>query len=151
VGGYPLTIALNIFMLLADRIWYKNSGASSEALKVLRASVDVYLPNEYFELLAYSNGGEGTLSVSPFNFCLDSAEDAAKNKKEKIYDEFFSGFFVFGGSGGGDYIAFDLRASQPWQIVAIDMTNIDLTESVDFIAKDFATFLTLVGLKQTDV
>jgi hypothetical protein len=58
---------------------------------------------------------------------------------------------VFGGSGGGDYIAFDIRSSEPWPIVAIDMTNIDLDESVNFIAKNFPTFLEQVGLEQTDV
>jgi hypothetical protein len=31
------------------------------------------------------------------------------------------------------------------------MTNIDLDESVNFIAKNFPTFLEQVGLEQTDV
>lgn len=138
-------------MFSADRTWFRNPGASNDALQSLRAVVGVNLPIEYFELLAYSNGGEGALPISPFNFCLDSAEDATNNKVEKIYEEFFPGFFVFGGSGSGEYIAFDLRASEPWPIVAIDMTNIDLDESVDLIAKDFPTFLALVGVEQIDV
>lgn len=138
-------------MFSANSAWFRNPGASNDALQSLREVVGVNLPKEYFELLAYSNGGEGSLPMSPFNFCLDSAEVATNNKVENIYDEFFPGFFVFGGSGGGDYIAFDIRSSEPWPIVAIDMTNIDLDESVNFIAKNFPTFLEQVGLEQTDV
>src|SRR4051812_38585746 len=97
-------------MLPPGREWFKYPCASREALDALRARAGVELPREYFDLLAFSNGGEGPLDVSPLNLCLDSAEDALRrNKVEKLYDEFFPGFFVFGTSGGGDYIAFDLR------------------------------------------
>jgi hypothetical protein len=34
--------------------------------------------------------------------------------------------------------------------VAIDMTNINLWESVEFIAKDFRSFLALVGVEKGD-
>ncbi|MFZ6801352.1 SMI1/KNR4 family protein [Undibacterium sp. Di24W] len=138
-------------MFSPDRTWFRNPGASNDALQSLRVVAGVNLPVEYFELLEYSNGGEGSLPISPFNLCLDSAEDATNNKVEKIYEEFFPGFFVFGGSGGGDFIAFDLRSSEPWPIVAIDMTNINLAESVDLIAKDFPTFLALIGVEKKDV
>jgi hypothetical protein len=138
-------------MLPAGRIWFKNPGATHEALDALRASAGVELPKAYFGLLAFSNGGEAPLAVSPWNFCLDSAEDAVKYKTAKTYEEFFPGFFVFGGSGGGDYVAFDMRGDKPWPVVAIDMTNIDLSESVELIAKDFASFLAHVGVKMRDV
>src|SRR5215467_7572043 len=137
-------------MLPADRTWFKYDGASRKALDALRIEAAVELPSEYFDLLAFSNGGEGPLNVSPWNFCLDSAEDAAKYRVAKTYEEFFPGFFVFGSSGGGDYIAFDLRGSKPWPIVAIDMTNINLSESVDLVAKDFASFLRHVGVEKGD-
>jgi hypothetical protein len=137
-------------MIPADRVWYKFPGASREALQELRANVGVELPDEYYDLLAFSNGGEGPLSVSPYNFCLDSAEDATKYKVTKSYEEFFPGFFVFGGNGGGEYIAFDLRGSKPWPVVAIDMTNINLSESVQLIAIDFPSFLALVGMEKQD-
>ena len=132
---------------LSDRFWYVNPGASSQAIQKLVACVGSELPNEYFDLLRYSNGGEGPLPLSPYNFCLDSAEDAAQSKIAKMHKEFFPGFFVFGTNGGGEYIAFDLRGSSPWPIVAIDMTNIDLAESVQFIAPDFPSFLEFVGLE----
>jgi hypothetical protein len=52
---------------------------------------------------------------------------------------------MFGGNGGKEYIAFDLRGSQPWPVVAIDMTNIDISENVMFVARDFQAFLSFVG------
>jgi hypothetical protein len=137
-------------MLAVGRIWFKYPGASAEALDALRARAGIELPKEYFDLLAFSNGGEGPLSVSPYNFCLDSAEDALKYKVAKTYEEFFPGFFVFGSNGGGEYIAFDVRGGKPWPVVAIDMTNINLWESVEFIAKDFRSFLALVGVEKGD-
>jgi hypothetical protein len=137
-------------MLQAGRTWFKYPGASPDVLDALRAGAGVELPKEYFDLLAFSNGGEGPISVSPYTLCLDSAEDALKYKVERTYEEFFPGFFVFGSNGGGAYIAFDVRSRKPWPVVAIDMTNIDLRESVEFIANDFASFLTLVGVKKGD-
>ena len=137
-------------MFPSDRIWLKLPGASIAALEKLRASAGVDLPNEYLELLAYSNGGEGPLQVPPYTFCLDSAEEATMYKEERTYEEFFPSFFVFGGAGGGEYIALDLRGSEPWPVVAIDMTNIDLSESVQFIARDFTSFLTFVGIESAD-
>ena len=135
-------------MLASDRDWLQEPGASEAAIASLRTNAGCALPSEYLELLAYSNGGEGPLAASPFNLCLFSAEEATKLKKEGTYDEFFPGFFMFGGSGGGEYIAFDLRAIEPWPVVAIDMTNIDLAESVEFIAKTFNDFLSLVGQRR---
>jgi hypothetical protein len=55
---------------------------------------------------------------------------------------------MFGSNGGGDYIGFDLRANEPWPVVAVDMTNIDLTESVQLISVEFNAFLSLVGLRR---
>lgn len=135
-------------MLPPGRSWFKYPGASPEALDALRSGAGVELPKEYLDLLAFSNGGEGPLPVSPYNFCLDSVEDALKYRAGKTYEEFSPGFFIFGSSGGGDYIAFDIRAHKPWPVVAIDMTNINLRESVEFIANDFGSFLALVGLEK---
>ena len=106
-GATDKLYMLNILMFPADREWFRNPGASNDALHALREHAGINLPDEYYQLLAYSNGGEGSLPISPFNFCLDTAEYATKNKLDKNYEEFFPGFFVFGTSGGGDYIAFD--------------------------------------------
>jgi hypothetical protein len=124
-----------------------NPGASNQAIESLAACAGVALPNEYIALLRASNGGEGPLAIQPFYFCLDSAEDTARSKIGNVHDESFTGFFIFGSNGSGEVIAFDLRSDHPWPVVAIDMTNINLTESVLPIARDFASFLELVGVE----
>jgi hypothetical protein len=134
-------------MLPSEREGHHEPGASETALNSLRTEAHSSLPSEYFALLAQSNGGEGPLAVSPFNFCLFSAEEATSLKADGTYGEFFPGFFMFGSSGGGEYIGFDLRATEPWPIVAIDMTNIELSESVEVIANEFNEFLSLIGIR----
>ncbi|SRR5258706_9100575 len=135
-------------MIPSDRDWFQkcNSGASFDSIEKLRSLADIELPTEYYELLAFSNGGEGSLSVKPGWFVLDTAEETASNKSNRTFEEFFPDFFVFGGNGGGELIAFDLRGAKPWPIVMIDMTNIDLNESVVRIADNFSVFLETLGL-----
>jgi hypothetical protein len=45
--------------LLPSKHWFRNKGASSDELQALMDSIEVELPKEYLELLAFSNGGEG--------------------------------------------------------------------------------------------
>jgi len=143
------TRTLGIFMLPRGRTWLKSPGASPKAINELVAKAGVELPREYLDLLAFSNGGEGPISVQPYNFCLDSAEDAVKYKLANTYSD-LPGFFVFGSNGAGEYLAFDLRDSKPWPVVAVDMTNANLSESVQRIAKDFVSFLSYVGLEKEE-
>jgi len=133
-------------MITAGLEWFQKQPASPKAIADLRAELSVDLPQEYFDLLAFSNGGEGPLSVSPYTFCLDSAEEALDYNKTNSLHDHFPGLFIFGGNGAGELIAFDIRALKPWPIVAFDSANTDLTESVVPIAKDFAGFLSLAGL-----
>ena len=135
---------------LSNRTWFKVPGASAESLSRLRAASPVELPEEYFDLLSFSNGGEGPLPVAPYNFCLDSAEHAAEHNAAGTHAGFFPEFFIIGGNGGGEYIALDLRGPKPLPVVSIDMTNIDLSESVLSVAADFQSFLAIVGVESAD-
>lgn len=45
----------------------------------------------------------------------------------------------------GEYIALDLRGPKPLPVVAIDISNIDLSESVLSVAADFPSFLAIMG------
>ncbi|KAB0265146.1 SMI1/KNR4 family protein [Microvirga brassicacearum] len=95
--------------------------------------------------MSFSNGGEGPLSVQPLWFCLYPAEEVVEIAQAGTFREFFPNLFVIGGSGGGDAVAFDLRASEPYPLVEFDMTNIDLAESVQQIAGSFDEALALIG------
>jgi len=134
-------------MLSPDATWHGNSAVAPAALDNLRRIAGAELPDEYFAFLAFSNGGEGPLGVDPGYIVIDSAEDAASQKEKKTFEEFFPGFFMFGGNGGGELFAFDLRGSKPWPVVMIDMTNIDLKESVVRVAEDFRQLVPHIGIE----
>ncbi len=134
-------------MLDPNREWQRRSGASATAIATLREAAPIALPDSYYELLAYSDGGEGPLSKQPFYFQLDAADVALAAFARGLDDEFFPGFLMIGSNGGGEYIAFDVRASAPWPVVALDMTNIDLSESVMPIADSFDAFIALIGME----
>jgi len=74
------------------------------------------------------------LSVQPLWFRLYPAEEAAQIEREAIFREFFEGLFVIGGNCDGEAFAFDLRETEPYPLVTFDMTNINLCESVRFVA-----------------
>lgn len=133
--------------MFEDREWFRFEGASAEALARLKSCAAAPLPESYLALLAHSNGGEGPLAVQPFYFQLDPAETVAAGVEAGALEEFFPGFLMIGSNGGGEFVALDLRKPSPWPVVAIDMTNADLEESVLPIADDFDAFFALVGIE----
>ena len=132
-------------MLPLDREWHGAAGATEASLARLVAASPVELPSEYLRFLAYSNGGEGPLGVQPCYFQIDPADEAALALEDRRHEDFFPGFVIIGSNGGGEYVAIDVRGSLPWPVVALDMTNADLDESVLIIASSFAAFLDHVG------
>ncbi len=135
-------------MIPSNRKWFSQPPASAEVVEALRSLENVELPPRYLQLLAFSNGGEGPLSVQPWNFCLDSAEVAAQYWREEAFSEFFPGFFVFGGNGAGELIAFDLRGAKPWPVVALDSANADLRDTVLVVAENFDAFMDVLGKEE---
>ncbi|TFF13929.1 hypothetical protein EXW72_07250 [Pseudomonas sp. BCA14] len=123
--------------------WIGNEGASIEALNALRAAAPRDLPFEYYQLLTYSNGGEGPLTYPLFNFCLDPAETASDASQIALFEEIASGLFVFGGDGGGQLFAFDLRGAAPWPIVRFD--GVDPRGSMFTVAARFSEFAKLIS------
>ncbi|MBD8494915.1 SMI1/KNR4 family protein [Pseudomonas syringae] len=127
-----------------DGQWYGVCGASQVALAALREAAPQGLPEEYFQLLAFSNGGEGPLHVRPLILVLDSAQCAADPERIAFYAQTLPGLFVFGSNGVGDFIAFDLRgASPPWPVVWFDA--VEPEDSIQLIAADFVQFMAWVG------
>lgn len=131
--------------MLQGREWHKVDGASADAIAALKSVAPVALPESYYALLSFSNGGEGPLAVQPLWFCLYPAEEAAQIERDGIFREFFEGLFVIGGNGGGEALAFDLRETEPYPLVTFDMTNINLSESVRPIATSFDAAMELIG------
>jgi len=119
--------------------WLFLQGASEEVLKELQSTV-VGLPASYLDLLRFGNGGEVGLSVNPYTLCLDPAEDALAYWKGGAYTT--QEVFVFGGNGGGELLAFDMRRSGNWPVVCFD--PIDPEGSIEQIAPSFEQFIALV-------
>lgn len=131
--------------VLQNRKWHKVDGASADAIAALKSLAPVDLPESYYALLTFSNGGEGPLAVQPLWFQLYPAEEAAQIERDGTFRELFRGLFVIGGNGGGEAVALDLRENAPYPLVAFDMTNVDLEESLRPIAPSFDVALDLIG------
>lgn len=135
--------------MFEGREWFAQPGASPETLGALREAAPAALPESYYRLLAFSDGGEGALPVDPYNLCLDSAAEV-RERIARGHDEDpdLSGFLIFGSNGGGEHIAFDLRNGAPWPIVYIDM--IAGYGSVAPLTPSFDALLDIIGIDSED-
>jgi hypothetical protein len=125
------------------------SGASDEALARLRTALPAQLPERYFELLAFANGGEWPMLAPPFRFSLSPAEWIAgiyesDHWKPNANNEFLKGFVLIGTNGSGETVGFDIRGAEPWPVVLIDM-GAEEDERIVKIARDFDAFVDLLG------
>lgn len=119
--------------------WLLSLGAPEDVLKELQSAV-LGLPPSYLDLLRIGNGGEVELSVWPYTLCLDSAEDALDYWKSETYT--IQDAFVFGGDGGGELLAFDMRQPDTCSVICFD--PIDPEGSIEQIAPSFEHFIALV-------
>ena len=131
--------------MFEGRDWFKVDGAAAEELALLQKLAPNDLPARYLDLLAYSNGGEGPLPMSPYNLCLDAASTVAETIVQKNYGQSdLQGFLIFGSNGAGEYIAYDMRGGVPWPVVSVDM--VAGGDSAELIAPDFDYFHEQIGL-----
>lgn len=127
--------------MLQGRDWSAAPAAEAEVLERLRQISPVELPASYLNLLAFSDGGEGPLSISPYTLCLDPAAEVIEAIRSGRTGS--DGFLAFGGNGGGEYIAFDIRGHMPWPVVAIDMVG--GSDTANTVAADFDAFSEMIG------
>jgi hypothetical protein len=124
-------------------------GASAQTIEKLGAAAPDELPASYLQLLSATDGGEGPLPVNPFNLCLDPAHEVIARLSNGNYGQSeFDGFLIFGGNGGGEYLAFDMRQGAPWPVVTLDM--VAGAASAEIVATDFDQFMDLIGVEPTD-
>jgi hypothetical protein len=135
----------NNFSMFEDRQWQSVPGAPANLLHELSAVAPVSLPESYYQLLRFSDGGEGPLPVNPYNICLDASAEVIEGiRTQNSGRSDLNGFLVFGGNGGGELLAFDIRDQDPWPIVTIDM--VAGARSAETVAPDFDAFLGLMGV-----
>ena len=129
--------------------WQTRAGATTEELADLVAVAGGVLPEDHLSFLRVSNGGEGPLSVQPFWLVLDPAAEVARTLRESTFGAFFPDLLVIGSNGAGEAIAFDLPPGATASVVFFDMTDIDLSESVQPLAASFTDLLSLVERRPT--
>ena len=107
------------------------------------------MPPLLIELLRFSNGGEGDLALPPRLFVLDSVAEIVDGFHNRFLTEEFPGLVFFGGNGGLERLALDLRSAvPPFPVVMID--PIAGLESAEQIAPDFLVFVAAIGLEYRD-
>lgn len=128
--------------------WFQVGGASPEVLARLAAVSPVLLPESYFALLTFSNGGEGPLCVQPLWLSLFPAEEVVRIQLDGAFRLTHPNLFVIGSNGAGEAVAFDLGAPMPYPVVAFDMSNGDHNDSVQPMAESFDKMLDLIGYEE---
>ena len=128
------------------RNWQAKGPASEAEIALLVSRARADLPQEYLELLRFSNGGEGPVALPPLWFQLYAAKDCIElaHANQWVLEQFPT-FMFFGSNGGLESIAFDLRVGPPWPIVMID--QIAGPESAEEIAPHMAAFIEAIGIE----
>ncbi len=124
--------------------WKKEGPASDEAIQSLLESSTHKLPQEYLALLKISNGGEGELGIEPGWLQLWPAEQVIEHNQGYEVQNRVPGFFGFASSGGGELLAFDTRAEQPWKIYMIPFGCME-EENAILIAESLMAFTSAIG------
>jgi hypothetical protein len=118
--------------------------ASSDTIANLNSASPIKLPNEYLALLRFSNGGEGELGVGPGWFQIWPAEKVIEYNQDYEIAKNVPGFYGFGSNGGGELLAFDTRAGEPWKIVMVPFILMQQEDAVT-IADNFGEFVRALG------
>lgn len=130
------------------RDWSPDPPASEDAIHKLASAAKLALPEEYFSLLRYCNGGEGALGVEPYWLVLYPIAEVIDLNEHEFYRDEFPELFFIGGNGGGELLALQTARPRPWPIVMID--PIAGLESTEVVAASMAAFINAIGVETED-
>ncbi|WKJ91611.1 SMI1/KNR4 family protein [Methylomonas montana] len=128
-----------------DREWRRVDGASPPEIAELQSILPFDPPVEYLELLRYSNGGEGELSLEPLWFQLFDIAFAIQLWRDENYRREYPDLFFFGSNGGLESITFDMSNFKPWPIVMVDC--IAGLDSAGRISSSIEEFIQRIGFR----
>lgn len=123
--------------------WEMAEPAGETVLKSLE-QIAHNVPASYIEFLKFSNGGHGSIPVSPGYFQLWSGEELAETNKT-LQTQMLAQF-AFGSSGGGCFYVFDVEQSNS-PVYAADACSLDDSQKV---SDTFIDFLQLFGKGEWD-
>ncbi|MBS1993468.1 MAG: SMI1/KNR4 family protein [Cyanobacteria bacterium SZAS LIN-3] len=129
--------------------WDREKGALEAAVTELSQSAGFTLPESYLEFLRLCNGGYGELPVDPLWFVIWPAEKVIEANRDLQVAIYASGFFGFGGNGGGEMLAFDLTKPVSSAVFSLPMIGMERGTEI-LVAPDFETFVSYLGMPGPD-
>jgi hypothetical protein len=125
--------------------WTPAPPAPQEVVSSLRQSLGIDLPSDYLDFLLFSDGGYGSIPVSPWCFySLWKASELAESNRNYQVPIYCPDFFGIGSSGGGEMFAFDMRRPQPWPVVHIPFIGMEPGAALP-VAPNFRAFVAMFG------
>src|ERR1700749_5059115 len=100
-----------------------NHPVAKNVLNSIEIKLGKSLPDDYKELLEFSNGGEGNLGKE--YLIIWAVEELIEFNQQYEVDKYAPGLLVFGSNGGGEAYAFDYRSGRFSGIVKIPFVGMD--------------------------
>lgn len=137
---------IDILRVLEDKTadWSRKAPATEEAIKALLTNTGLDFPEEYLNLLRYSNGGEGELAAQPLWFSIFPIEEVLEVNRDYEIERYLPGYFAFGSNMGGEMLLFDTRESKPWKVYYAPCIGMEEDQVVECTA-DFNEFVRAMG------
>lgn len=129
----------DIAALLKD--WKPSPGASKELVGRVQSELGISFPQDYIELMEWSNGGEDWIGESYLQ--LWPLEELPCNNESVGARKFAPGVVFFGGDGGGMIYGFDTHFDPP-VIVEVDAVSIGIEEDTLVHRTSFIEFLQIL-------
>lgn len=128
---------------MSENLHYElNPAASMEDVSKLRIEYPDF-PEDYFQFLLKSNGGEGFVGLSPGYFQLWQAHEVSRFSAEYGVSQYLPGYVAIGSSGGGELYVFSATGKPPGLFIvpAIGMKS----DVLQIVATHFSDFISEFG------
>ncbi|WP_071460608.1 SMI1/KNR4 family protein [Bacillus massilinigeriensis] len=118
-----------------------NEPASENIIKKVEELLSINFPQEYYDFLLFSNGGEGAIGQS--YLVMWKIEDLIELNEAYGVEEFAPGLLIIGSNGGDTAYCIDMkRTIKPF--VQVPFIGMDLSEVQD-CSNDFNGFLSFLN------
>lgn len=118
-----------------------NEPALENNIKKVEELLSINFPQEYYDFLLISNGGEGAIGQS--YLVLWKIEDLIELNDAYGVEEFAPGLLIIGSDGGDTAYCIDIRSDLK-QFVQVPFIGMDLSE-VQGCSNDFKGFLSFLN------
>lgn len=127
--------------------WKPNPGAPREVIEKVQSELGIVFPQDYTELMEWSNGGEDWIGQSYLQ--LLPVEEIPLMNKLTGATKYVPWVIFFGGDGGGMKYGFDTHFDPP-AIIEVDAVSIGDIEDMIIHHMSFTEFLQLLSKRRYD-